>query len=106
MRLLEVQLTTSTSNEKRLESKSSSLRSKITLQETLLSSVQHIKASLTTKTESNELKLLKEFNEENVRKQGEAVLKLEGKIADLELSAKQLGEQREEAIIFCEGCQG
>ena len=82
MRLLKVQLTTSTSNERRLESKSSSLRSKTALQETLLSSVQHIKASLTAKTKSkleglnDELKLLKEFNEKNVRKHSEAVLKL------------------------------
>ncbi len=50
--------------------------------------------------------LLKEFNEENVRKHREAVPKFEGKIADLELSAKQLGNHREDAIIFCEDCQG
>ena len=51
MRLLEVQLQTSTSNETRMESEADSLRSKIAQQETLLSSVQRIEASLTAKSE-------------------------------------------------------
>ena len=105
MRLLEVQLETSTSNEKRMESEALSLRSEIARQETLLTSVQRIEASLTAKSESEletlqeELKRLQESKSDDNKKQSEAVQKLEGKIADLELSVKELTTQKEEATV-------
>ncbi|KAL7539107.1 hypothetical protein ACHAXR_009024, partial [Thalassiosira sp. AJA248-18] len=105
MRLLEVQLGTSTANEKRMESEASSLRSEIARQETLLSSVQRIEASLTAKSEGEletlqeELKRVQESKSDDVAKHGEVVQKLEGKIADLELSLKELTAQKEEATV-------
>ncbi len=52
MRLLGVQLETSAANEKRIESEAGALRAEIARQETLLSSVQRIEASLMAKAES------------------------------------------------------
>eukprot|EP00579_Thalassiosira_antarctica_P013616 CAMPEP_0201939780 /NCGR_PEP_ID=MMETSP0903-20130614/43907_1 /ASSEMBLY_ACC=CAM_ASM_000552 /TAXON_ID=420261 /ORGANISM="Thalassiosira antarctica, Strain CCMP982" /LENGTH=2217 /DNA_ID=CAMNT_0048481399 /DNA_START=64 /DNA_END=6717 /DNA_ORIENTATION=- len=105
MRLLEVQLQTSTSNETRMESDANSLRSEIARQETLLSSVQRIEASLTAKSEGElenlqqEVKRLHETKVDDATKHGEVVQKLEGKVADFEVRVKELGEQKEAATV-------
>jgi len=101
-RLLEVQLQTSTANEKRMESDAASLRSEIARQETLLSSVQRIEASLMAKSEGElenlqeEVQRLREAKSDDETKHGEAVQRLDGKIADLEGTTKKLAEQRAE----------
>ena len=105
MRLLEVQLETSTSNEKRMESDAAALRAEIARQETLLPSVQRIEASLTAKSEGEldllreELKRLRESKADGAAKHGEELQKLEGKIADLELTTKELAAQKEAATV-------
>lgn len=105
MRLLKVQLETSTSNEKRIESEASALRSEIARQETLLSSVQRIEASLTAKSEAalenlqEELLRLKKLKSDDDTKYSAANQKLEGKIADLELVVKDLTAQKEAATV-------
>ncbi len=105
MRLLEVQLETSTSNEKRIESEASALRSEIARQETLLSSVQRIEASLSAKSEAvlenlqDELLRLKELKSDDDAKYTATNQKLEGKIADLELIVKDLTAQKEAATV-------
>ena len=105
MRLLEVQLETSTSNEKRIDAEASALRSEIARQETLLSSVQRIEASLTAKSEAalenlqEELLRLKELKSDDDAKFSAANQKLEGKIADLELIVKDLTAQKESATV-------
>lgn len=105
MRLLEVQLDSSTSNEKRVESELTSLRSEIARQETLLSSVQRIEASLTAKSEAElenlqeELARLKDLKSDDEIKYAATIQKLEGKIADMELIARDLTTQKEEATV-------
>ena len=79
MRMLEIQLQTATGNESRLESDAASLRSEIARQQTLLSSVQRIEASLTTKSESElehfkeEVARLEQTKADSETKHGEAV---------------------------------
>ena len=96
MRLLGVQLETSAANEKRIESEAGALRAEIARQETLLSSVQRIEASLMAKAESElenlqvELKRVQESKSDDVMKHDATVKKLEGKIADLERIVKDL----------------
>ena len=96
MRLLGVQLETSAANEKRIESEAGALRAEIARQETLLSSVQRIEASLMAKAESElenlqvELKRVQESKSDDVMKHDATVIKLEGKIADLERIVKDL----------------
>lgn len=100
-RLLEVQLQTSTANERRLESDTQSLRSEIARQETLLSSVQRIEATLTAKSEGEieklqeELRCLQEAKSDGEIKHNEAVQRLENKVSDLEDVKKELTEHRE-----------
>ena len=99
-----MQLQTSTANEQRLESDTASLRSEIARQETLLSSVQRIEASLTAKSEGelenlkDEVARLRERAEDGDVKHTEEVRKLEDKVADFEARVKELGEQREAAV--------
>ena len=96
MRLLGVQLETSTANEKRIESEAGALRAEIARHETRLSSVQRIEASLMAKAESElknlqvELKHAQESKSDDDMKHDATVIKLEGKIADLERIVKDL----------------
>jgi len=96
MRILGVQLETSAANEKRIESEAGALRAEIARQETLLSSVQRIEASLMAKAESElenlqvELKHVQESKPDDDTKHDATVIKLEGKIADLERLVKDL----------------
>jgi nucleoprotein TPR len=105
MRLLGVQLETSAANEKRIESEAGALRAEIARQETLLSSVQRIEASLMAKAESElenlqvELKRVQESKSEDVTKHDATVKKLEGKIADLERRVKDMTDQKEAATV-------
>jgi len=105
MRLLGVQLETSAANEKRIESEAGALRAEIARQETLLSSVQRIEASLMAKAESElenlqvELKRVQESKSDDVMKHDATVKKLEGKIADLERIVKDLTDQKEAATV-------
>jgi nucleoprotein TPR len=105
MRLLGVQLETSAANEKRIESEAGALRAEIARQETLLSSVQRIEASLMAKAESElenlqvELKRVQESKSDDVTKHDATVKKLEGKIADLERRVKDLTDQKEAATV-------
>lgn len=105
MRLIEVQLETSTANEKRMESEASALHAEIARQETLLSSVQRIEASLTAKSEGEleilqeDVKRLQESKSDDATKHAAVVQKLEGKIAELELSVKDLTAQKEAATV-------
>ena len=91
-----MQLETSTANEKRIESEAGALRAEIARQETLLSSVQRIEASLMAKAESElenlqvELKHVQESKPDDDTKHDATVIKLEGKIADLERIVKDL----------------
>jgi len=104
-RLLEVQLQTSVASEKRLESDAASLRSEIARQETLLSSVQRIEASLTAKSESEleklqeDLQRLREAKLDDEMKHCETVQRLECKIADLEDAKTKLAEEKETASV-------
>ena len=105
MRLLGVQLETSAANEKRIESEAGALRAEIARQETLLSSVHRIEASLMAKAESElenlqvELKRVQESKSDDVTKHDATVKKLEGKIADLERIVKDLTDQKEAATV-------
>jgi nucleoprotein TPR len=96
MRLLRVQLETSSANEKRIESKAGALCVEIARQETLFSSMQRIEASLMAKAESElenlqvELKHAQESKSNDDMKHDATVIKLEGKIADLERIVKDL----------------
>ena len=105
MRLVEVQLQTSASNEKRMQSEAESLRSEVARQETLLSSVQRIEASLAAKSETqveslqDEVKRLRESKADDDEKNATAVKKLEGRVAELEVGAKELAGQKEQATV-------
>jgi nucleoprotein TPR len=105
MRLLGVQLETSAANEKRIESEAGALRAEIARQETLLSSVHRIEASLMAKAESElenlqvELKRVQESKSDDVTKHDATVKKLEGKIADLERIVKDFTDQKEAATV-------
>ena len=105
MRLLGVQLETSAANEKRIESEAGVLRAEIARQETLLSSVQRIEASLMAKAEGElenlqaELKRVQESKSDDATKHDATVKKLEGKIADLERIVKELTDQKEAATV-------
>ena len=105
MRLLAVQLETSSANEKRIESEAGALRAEIARQETLLSSVQRIEASLVAKAEGEleslqeELKRVQELKSDDAKKYDVAIQKLEGKTAELELSVKDLTTQKEAATV-------
>jgi nucleoprotein TPR len=105
MRLLEVQLETSAASEKRIESEAGALRVEIARQETLLSSVQRIEASLMAKAEGElehlreELKRIEELKLDDATKHDAAVQKLEGKIADLETIVKDLTVQKDAATV-------
>ena len=91
-----MQLETSTANEKRIESKAGALCVEIARQETLFSSMQRIKASLMAKAESElknlqvELKHVQESKLDDDTKHDATVIKLEGKIANLERIVKDL----------------
>jgi nucleoprotein TPR len=105
MRLIEVQLETSVASEKRIESEAGALRVEIARQETLLSSVQRIEASLMAKAESerehlrDELRRIQESKLDDDTKHDAAVQKLEGKIADMETTVKDLTVQKDTATV-------
>ncbi|KAL3809139.1 hypothetical protein ACHAXA_007242 [Cyclostephanos tholiformis] len=104
-RLLEVQLETSVADEKRLVSEAGALSAEIARQKTLLSSIQGIEASLMVKAEGElenlrkELKRIQETKSDDATKHDAAVQKLEGKIADLEITVKNLTAQKEAATV-------
>mmetsp|Transcript_33464 Transcript_33464/g.80035 ORF Transcript_33464/g.80035 Transcript_33464/m.80035 type:complete len:390 (+) Transcript_33464:381-1550(+) len=105
MRLVEVQLQTSASNEKRMQSEADSLRSEVAGQETLLTSVQRIEASLAAKSETqveslqDEVKRLREEKADGDARHETSVARLEGRVAELEVSAKDLAGQKEKATV-------
>ena len=98
-----MQLETSAASEKRIESEAGALRVEIARQETLLSSVQRIEASLMAKAESElehlreELRRIQEAKLDDTTKHEAAVQKLEGKIADMERVVKDLNVQKDAA---------
>lgn len=98
-----MQLETSAASEKRIESEAGALRVEIARQETLLSSVQRIEASLMAKAESElenlreELRRIQEAKLDDTTKHDAAVQKLEGKIADMETVVKDLTVQKDAA---------
>ena len=88
-----------------MQSEADSLRSEVARQETLLSSVQRIEASLAAKSETqveslqDEVKILRESKADDDAKHETAVTKLEGRVAELEVNAKDLAGQKEQATV-------
>ena len=91
-----MQLETSSANEKHIESKAGALCVEIARQETLFSSMQRIESSLMAKAKSEvenlqvELKHVQESKPDDDTKHDATVIKLGGKIANLERIVKDL----------------